>query len=122
MDTASCRIAAVENVKNEILPNMILDPIFKRIATIITKIKRNGSIQEVVVSVRISQIITSARPMAMAISRVMDDSRSLLDTALPAKHPRSIPTISYISSIALWVVLSESPSSNMISMTAFPSL
>lgn len=93
MDTASCRIAAVENVKKEILPNMMLEPMFSTMATAMTRINRNGSNHEVVVRVRISQMITTAIPMAMAISRVMDSWRSLLETALPAKHPLSFPTM-----------------------------
>ena len=51
---------------------MMLEPMFSTIATAMTRINRNGSNHEVVVRVRISQMITTAIPMAMAISRVMD--------------------------------------------------
>ena len=83
----------MEKVKKDIVPKIIFDPIFSTIATIITKIKRNGSIHDVVVSVRISHIITIDMAIAMAISLVIEASRSLLDMALPEKQPRSLPTI-----------------------------
>ena len=83
----------MEKVKKDIVPKTMFDPIFKTIATIITKIKRNGSIHDVVVSVRISHMITIDMAIAMVISLVIEASRSLLDTALPAKQPRSFPTI-----------------------------
>jgi len=85
MDTANCKMAAVENVKNDMDPNIRLDPIFKTMAITMTKINKNGSIHDVVVRVNISQMITNAIPIAMVISFVMDSSLSLLDTALPAK-------------------------------------
>ena len=72
METASCKIAAVEKVKKEILPNIKFEPILRIMATAMTRINKNGSNHEVVVRVKISQIMTTAIPMAIAISLEMD--------------------------------------------------
>ena len=114
-------MAAVAKVKNEIVPKIMLLPMFIMIATPMTPINSTGSNQDVVVTVRIEKMITSAITIAMATSFTIVSCLDLLLTAEPEKYPSS-PTISYILSSASCVDFSELPSSKTTSISAFPSL
>ena len=96
-------------------------PILMRMATPIVSIKRSGSNQEVVVAARISKIITIEKIRTRPISLARFSLSILLSSAGPEYAPRS-PTSARISSMAASVRREESPSTNWISITAYPSL